>query len=505
MNLVQLSGLDAGFLALESSRAPMVVGGLSILDPSSTPGGLDVARFRAVLRARLHLAVAFRRRLAALPLDLARPYWNELDLDAIDLEAHVERTDLPEPGGWRELSALMAWQLAQPLDRGRPLWHMTFVDGVRLPDYPRGTVALVATIHHAAIDGVSGAEILGALFDTGMPTAVSTSASAAANAAAAPLPPARASADAGSLAGPPLVAEAASPPRVAEPGGPPGVLDLLARTGRDLAAAPVAAGAVVGRSLLGLAAGAWSRLRSDETPPLPFSAPRSPLNRPLSGRLAWAPATITLDRLKAIKAAADASVNDVVLAIVGGALRGWLAERGELPDESLVAMVPVSVRGGDERHQAGNLVSAMLVPLATDEPDPHARLRRIRDAARGSKVAHQAVGARTLLDSAGLLPFALAGLGAQLYSRLHLADRHRPIFNVVVTNVPGPPRPLRIAGATLLAHFGSAPLYDGLGLIVTVMSYAGMVSFGVTADHAAMSDADAFAARLTAAAGELAA
>ena len=125
-------------------------------------------------------------------------------------------------------------------------------------------------------------------------------------------------------------------------------------------------------------------------------------------------------------------------------------------------MVPVSVRAGDERHQAGNLVSAMLVPLATDEADPRARLRRIRDAARGSKVAHQAVGARTLLDSAELLPFALAGLGAQLYSRLHLAERHRPIFNVVVTNVPGPPRPLTIAGATLLAHFGSAPLYEAL-------------------------------------------
>jgi hypothetical protein len=146
----------------------------------------------------------------------------------------------------------------------------------------------------------------------------------------------------------------------------------------------------------------------------------------------------------------------------------------------------------------------MLVPLATDEPAPLVRLHRIRDAARGSKVAHQAVGARTLLDSAGLLPFALAGLGAQLYSRLHLAERHRPVFNVVVTNVPGPSRSLTIAGAPLLAHFGSAPLYDGLGLIVTVMSYAGTVSFGVTADHAAMSDAAGFATRLAAAADEMA-
>ncbi|HET9769045.1 MAG TPA: wax ester/triacylglycerol synthase family O-acyltransferase [Thermoanaerobaculia bacterium] len=490
MSLVQLSGLDAGFLALESARAPMTVGGLSILDPGSAPGGLDVDRFRAVLRERLHLAVAFRRRLAALPLDLARPYWSELDLDAIDLGAHVDRTELPQPGGWRELSALMAWQLAQPLDRGRPLWHMTFVDGVRLPDHPRGTAALIAVAHHAAIDGVSGAEILGALFDAAAPATADTGAATTAIVAE---------------HGSPTPSPTAAPPPVVEPTAPPGVLELLARAGRDLAAAPAAVTAVAGRSLLGLAAGAWGRLRSDETPPLPFSAPRSPLNRPLSGRLAWAGATVPLDRIKAIKSAADASVNDVVLAIVAGALRGWLAGRGELPNKPLVAMVPISVRADEQRRQAGNQVSAMLVPLATDEPDPRTRLLRIRDASRGSKVAHQAVGARTLLDSAGLLPFALAGLGAQLYSRLHLAERHAPIFNVVVTNVPGPPRPLTIAGAPLLAHFGSAPLYDGLGLIVTVMSYAGTVSFGVTADHAAMSDADGFAARLTAAADELAA
>lgn len=448
----------------------MVVGGLSILDPETAAGRLDVDRFRAVLRQRLHRAVAFRRRLAALPLDLARPYWTELASDDVDLDAHVERTELPVPGGWRELSALMAWQLAQPLDRGRPLWQLTFVEGVRLPGHPRGTVALVATVHHAAIDGVSGAEILGALFDAAAP----------------------------SVAAPPAGASTTSE-------ATPGVLDLLARTGRDLVATPAAATAVVGRSLLGLAAGAWSRLRSDEPPPLPFSAPRSPFNKPLSGRLAWAQATVPLDRVKAIKTAADCSVNDVVLAICAGALRSTLLLRGELPAEPLVAMVPVSVRASDERGQAGNLVSAMLVPLATDEEAPRERLLRIRDAARGSKLSHQAVGARTLLSTAELLPFALAGLGVQLYSRLQLAERHRPLFNVVVTNVPGPPQQLTIAGAPLLAHFGSAPLFDGLGLVLTVMSYAGTVSFAVTADAAALPDAAAFADALLASADELAA
>ena len=450
----------------------MTVGGLSILDPTTPQGRLDVERFRAVLHERLHLALAFRRRLATLPLDLTRPYWTELERDEVDLAAHVERTELPAPGGWRELAALMAWELSQPLDRGRPLWKMTFVEGLRLPDYPTGAIALVATIHHAAIDGVSGAEILGALFDVGGGTAAAASTPSAG-------------------------------PATAGGGSAPGVLDLLARTGRDLAAAPLAVPAVVGRSLLGLAAGAWNRMRRAATPPLPFSAPRSVINRPLSGRLAWGAADLQLDRIKTVKAAADASVNDVVLAICAGALRRWLAERGELPAAPLVAMVPVSVRASEERHQAGNLVSAMLVPLATDEVDAGQRLRRIRDAARGSKVAHSAVGARTLLQSTELLPFALAGLGAQLYSRLQLAERHRPVFNVVVTNVPGPTQPLRIAGAPLLAHYGSAPLFDGLGLILTVMSYAGTVTVGVTADHAAMSDPAAFAQGLGAELDEL--
>ncbi|HEV8630813.1 MAG TPA: wax ester/triacylglycerol synthase family O-acyltransferase [Thermoanaerobaculia bacterium] len=468
MRLVPLSGLDAGFLALETPRAPMLVGGLSILDPTTAPKGLDVDRLRALLRQRLSRSVALRRQLASLPLDLARPYWTELDPADVDLAAHVERTELPAPGGWRELSALMAWEVSQPLDRRRPLWKMTFVDGLRLPGHPAGTLGLIGTAHHAAIDGVSGAEILGALFDD----------------------------ESAATRDEPAVV-------VAPPIEPPGVLELLSRAGRDLAAAPLGAPRVVGRSLLGLAASAWSRVTSDETPPLPFAAPKSVLNRPLAGRLGWAPAAFPLSRIKAIKTAAEASVNDVVLAVCAGALRGWLVEHGELPAAPLVAMVPVSVRGSDERAQAGNLVSAMLVSLATDEPDPRARLRRIRDAARGSKVAHQAIGARTLLASADLLPFALAGLGAQLYSRLQLAARHRPLFNVVITNVPGPTRPLRIGGAALLSHFGATPLFDGLGLILTVMSYAGAVTIGVSADQAVMSEVSPFADRLLAALEEL--
>jgi len=166
-------------------------------------------------------------------------------------------------------------------------------------------------------------------------------------------------------------------------------------------------------------------------------------------------------------------------------------------------MVPVSVRDESEKGSGGNLVSAMLVSLATDEADPLVRLRTIRAAARASKSALRAVGARTLVQSAELLPFALSGLGVRLYSRLALAERHRPMFNLVITNVPGPSRRLTIGGAEMLCYAGAAPVFDGLGLILPVLSYAGTISVGVTADRTVLGGAAVFAARLGTALAEL--
>ncbi len=472
----QLSGVDAGFLSLETPTTPMLIGGVSLLDPETPQGRLEVETLRQLIRRRLHRAVAFRRKLASVPLDLTRPYWVELDPEEIDLDAHIEHTELPEPGGWHELSELMAWELGQPLDRDRPLWKMIYVEGLRsIPGIPEGSVALIGKVHHAAIDGVSGAEILAALFD-GL---------------------------GGDEPGPeePETSVAPRPPREE-----PSVVDLLRRAGKDLAGAPLAAPGKIGRSLLGMAGGAWSRWgKTDKAaaPPLPFSAPRTPLNRSVTGERSWAPAFFSLDRLKAVKNAEGATVNDVVLALCATALRGWLFDSSKLPKDPLVAMVPVSVRAKEEKRDAGNRVSAMLVSLATDEADPLTRLRRIRDAAQASKTAHQAVGAQTLVQSADLLPFALSGLGVRLYSRMQLAERHRPAFNVVITNVPGPPRPLTVGGAPLLAHIGAAPLFDGLGLILPVFSYAGTLSIGVTADRSILPDTHSFAQRLEEALDEL--
>jgi len=445
----------------------MLIGSVSILDPATPDGRLTVERFRAILRERLGAAVALRRQLAAVPLDLSRPYWVELEPEAVDLEFHVERTELPEPGGWHELSALMAHELGRPLDRRRPLWQILFVEGLRsIPGAPDDAVALIGRVHHAAIDGVSGAEILGALFDL----------------------PQHTSARGGEIADAPPAKERAS--------RPPRALDLLARAGRDLTSIPRAVPAAVGQSLLGVAGSALSRIRSGEASPRLFSAPRTPLNQAVGSGRSWAPAVFDFQRFKAIKDAEGATVNDVVLSVCAGALRRWLEEQDELPKKPLVAMVPVSVRAEGERRDAGNLVSAMLVSLATDEDDPITRLREVRGSAGSSKAGLKAVGARTLLRSAELFPFALSGLGVRMYSRLHLAERHRPMFNVVITNVPGPPTPLTVGGARLLTHVPAAPLFDGLGLILPVFSYAGSLAIGVTADRKIMPDATEFAGYL---------
>ena len=161
----QLSGLDATFLTLETPQAPMHIGGVSVLDPRTPDGGrLDLEALRELMMSRLHVSRTFRQRLAEVPLDLGRPYW--VDNDHFDITLHVERTQLPEPGGFRELAALAAWQFAEPLDRRRPLWHLLLVEGVDgLERAPRGSVAIISRIHHAAIDGVSGSEIMSALFD----------------------------------------------------------------------------------------------------------------------------------------------------------------------------------------------------------------------------------------------------------------------------------------------------------------------------------------------------
>nr|WHV03942.1 putative wax ester synthase/acyl-CoA:diacylglycerol acyltransferase [uncultured bacterium] len=457
----QLSGLDASFLALETEHAPMHIAGVSILDPRRADGErLDSERLRAFIGSRLQANERLRQRLAEVPLELGRPYW--VADPEFDLDRHFERTQLPAPGGWRELSALMAWELTNPLPRDRPLWQMTLVEGLdTIPGVPAGAVALIGKVHHAAIDGLSGVEIMTALLDPA-PT---------------PWSPAPAMDEEAPRA------DAELPSRFA----------LLKRSGRNLLRPATELGAVVGKAIGGLArSGAAWGIERVTPPPMPFSAPRSVLNQPIGKDHVWGGATLSLDRIRAIKDRTEATVNDVVLAVCAGALRRDLEARDSLPARPLVAMVPISVRDESQRGSMGNQVSAMLVQLATDEADPLARLTRIRQGAGRAKTHHQAVGARTLTDSAQIVPFSLAGRAARLYSRMELAEKHRPIFNLVITNVPGPQLPLYIDGAPLLHHFGAAPIFDGMGLLLAIFSYNGELTVGVCSSREVMPDVHAF-------------
>lgn len=469
-----LSGLDASFLALETDNAPMHISGVSILDPCLPDGSrFDLDRLKRLLASRLDRSRALRERLVEAPLDIARPSW--IDDPHFDIDRHVERTQLPAPGGWHELRALMAWEMSHPLPRDRPLWHMVLAEGVNLPGGLEDAVALIGKVHHAAIDGVSGAEMLGALFD--------------------PDP------EAG------LALPESMP---AQPDGEPmpNALAHLRRASRGLLAEPGEIGGTIGRVAKGLArSGAAWGIKRVKPPPLPFTAPRTMLNAPVSRDRTWAGAVLPLDRIKAIKdaAAERTTVNDIVLAVCGGALRRYLVSRDALPAEPLIAMVPVSVRTEDERGDMGNKVSAMLVDLATDVSDPVARTVRIRQSAASAKVHHEAIGARTLSSSSDILPFSLSGMAARLYTRMELAERHRPIFNLVVTNVPGPQVPLYLSGARLLHHLGAAPIFDGLGLTLAIFSYNGELAIGATACRKLLPDVEELAEGFAASLEELAA
>lgn len=461
----QLSGLDATFLSLETDTSPMQIGGVSILDAKDT--GFDLDALKSLLASRLSVSRTLTQRLHETPLNLGKPHW--VQDDAFDIDRHVFRTQLPDPGGWKELRALMAWEFSRLLERDRPLWEVLLVEDLHLEGFPDGCVALISKVHHAAIDGVSGSEMMSALYDIQPKT-------------------------------PPPYA----PPRVEGTAAPSG-RDLLSHSVKNLQQTPKS----LTRSLMGAARGL---VKSGMTlgkerlmpPPLPFTAPRTRFNVKVTSQRSWSAALLPMEKIKALRRQVEgATVNDVVLTVCAGALRRLLLDQDELPKKPLVAMVPISVREQSEKGTMGNKVSAMLVSLATDLASPAERLQAVHDNARHSKHMHQAVGARNLSDASEFIPFSLAGLGTRLYTRLQMAEMHRPVFNLVITNVPGPRVPLFVGQAPLLAHLGAAPVFDGLGLILPIFSYADTLAVGITACHSVLPDAEVLAEHLRTSLDEL--
>lgn len=452
----RLSGLDAAFLYLETETTPMHIGGVAILEGHTPDGPFTLEKLRELIGSRLAASRTLTEKLIDVPLGLGRPYWMQ-DAD-FDIERHIERTQLPEPGGYRELAALVSWQVAELLPRDRPLWHLLMVEGLdNVPKIPPGSVAIISRVHHAAVDGMSGTEIMRALYDpTPTPQVFPT----------APEPP------------PPVK---------------PKALDLLTGKAADEDEG-IGLGSLVKDALEGVVrTGATWAFKRVEPPPIPFAAPKSVFNGSVPRERTWDCAHFSLERVRAIRQATGATVNDVVLAVCAGALRSYLGERDQLPEDPLVAMVPISVRAEEQKKAMGNQVSAMLVSLATDVDDAGERFAKVRQSAEHSKLYNRAVGARTLTDASDFVPFSVAGLATRLYTRMHLADRHRPVFNLVITNVPGPQVPLYVAGAKLQANVGLGPIFDSMGLIVPVFSYNGRISISFCSAPNLLEDASRLA------------
>ncbi|HET6816129.1 MAG TPA: wax ester/triacylglycerol synthase family O-acyltransferase [Mycobacteriales bacterium] len=466
----QLTGLDAAFLAMETPSVYGHVGSVCVLDPSTAPEPLTLDRLTEVIESRLHLIPPFRRRLVTVPFGLDQPYWIE-DPD-FDIEFHVRELALPEPGDDKQLAEQAARLHARQLDRRRPLWELYLIHGLQ-----GGRVAIYTKVHHSAIDGVSGNDILTALLDLspeGRPDddhpawecdeAPGAGQMLIRGAVSLTLQPLRAARFSYGLLRS-LPALASSPARPHLP-----VIDRL--LGRD-------------RNVLLSSTG--------------LRAPATPFNRSIGPHRRWAFRSLPFDSVHAVKTAAGVSVNDVVMAMCAGALRRWLLNRDALPASPLIAGVPVSVRTDEQKGTHGNRVSSMIAPLPTHLVDAKDRLRAAHEAMRAAKDQHGALPADLLADVTQFAMPALANQAARLSARLRLVERISP-FNLIVSNVPGPNVPLYYAGARLVSYLPLSAIADGQGLNITVISYAGEMHFGLIADRDLVPDlenlADALAAEL---------
>ncbi len=461
----QLTALDQQFLALEDSRHYGHVGGLAVLDPSTAPGGqLTLLDLQQLIAERLPLVPPFRWRLAEVPLSLDYGYW--IDDPDFDLEFHVREIALAPPGTDQQLSEQVARIYARPLDRSRPLWELYLIHGL-----PRDRVAVLTKIHHAVIDGMSGAEILGALLDLGPE---------------------------GREPPPPLPAAARDCPGQLEmlargllgvPRYPLRLMRSIPRALPNIDEVPTLGG-VPGLKTAGRALAAAERLagRRRVVGHLDLVPPHTSFNGRVSPHRRFVFGQMSLDEVKQVKNAYGCTVNDVVVSICAGAVRRWLIEHDELPEQPLVAQVPVSVRREEQMGTFGNRILLMTAPLYTNVADPVQRLQRTHEALVEMKGRHRALPAELLQDANQFIPPALFSRAARLTFSLSASNRGHPAWNLVISNVPGPQFPLYMAGAKLEAQYPISVVTDGMGLNITVMSYCGSLDFGIVADRELIPD-----------------
>lgn len=439
----QLSELDASFLYLESENAPMHIGSIYLFDASERETPLAFSTFVAYLRSRLHVVPVFRQRLKEIPLRLGRPYW--IDDSNFSIERHLAYVSLGENSREANLMTLASKILEEPLKRDRPLWHITFVDGFRLGGEKEGKAgfALIVKLHHAAIDAFSGEEIIGNLLEyTPEPQPI-------------------------------------NPPRPWQPRPEPSEERVMIQAGANMLRTPWRVTSLAASAMEAAARGLLQKQLRKIPLPFPlFSAPKSPLNQQITANRQIVAASVELSRLKAIKASlGDVTLNDVVLGLCAETLKRYLGAQRAATDGSLIAMTPLSVRSNTLRSTTGNQLSAMLLDLATNEQNPARRVRKIHWNAVASEPYREAIAAERLTE---LLPSTMLALSARLYSELQIAQRYQPVFNLSITNVPGPQVPLYLQGARLEQQHNAAPLFDSMGLVIVAVSYQGRLTLNFT-------------------------
>ena len=450
----RLSGLDASFLYLETPAQLMHVCGVIVIDPSTMPQAYSFAAMQAAIDRQVRDVPSFTRKLRRVPLGLDHPIW--VQDKQFDIERHVHRLALPSPGGYAELMSLTSHLAGLPLDRSRPLWEMWVIEG-----YDHGKVAVFSKMHHATVDGVSGSNLISHLCSLDPESAPLALGAGAVHGR-----------DVGSreLFGRAMVSKVSLPLHAAKILGP--TVDGVART--------------IGRARNGTAMAA------------PLTAPRTSFNGTITGHRSIALADLDLEVVRAIKTTTGTTVNDVVLAVAGGALRSYLEDRGELPDTSLIACVPVSVRETSRRAGGANKVSSLFARLGTDVADPLERLQDMAHDNRNAKEHHQAISADSLQDWAEFAAPRTFGLAVRAYAGLRLAEKHPVVQNLVISNVPGPPIPLYFMGGQITALYPLGPVFHGSGLNITVMSNNGELHVGVIACRESMPDPEALVRRFPA-------
>ncbi|MGB0101601.1 MAG: wax ester/triacylglycerol synthase family O-acyltransferase [Nocardioides sp.] len=454
----RLSGLDASFLYLETPEQLMHVCGIIVLDPETMPAGYSFGAFRDELERRVRDVAEFTRKLRKVPMGIDHPIW--VRDKHFDIDRHVHRLALPSPGGYGELVELAGHLAGLPLDRSRPLWEMWVIEGY-VDDAGRERVVVFSKMHHATVDGVSGSNLISHLCSL--------------------------EADAG-----PIVT-----PEPHEAGYEPGHAELFGRGVLSFVTRPLNAVRLVTPSAQ-LVTRTVGRARAGTAMAAPFSAPRTSFNGTITGHRSIAVADIDLEDIRQIKNATGTTVNDVVLAVAGGALRSYLDERGELPSSSLLATVPVSVRE-ESRHASGaNKVSALFAKLGTDTDDPLERLRDLAERNQNAKEHHSAISADSLQDWAEFAAPRTFGLAVRAYAGLRLPELHPVVHNLVISNVPGPPVPLYFMGARIEGLYPLGPVFHGAGLNITVMSNNGRVHVGIIACRESLPDVEALVSRFPA-------